>query len=129
MSDQSLNQTQFSVEEPLFEQPLQPKPAATPQPDGEGMPPKKKRSKLFVVGGVVGVFLIAGAIIAFIIMRQDDSMDPLLEETPQTQKKEYGPLQTRLNEIKEELEAADPRQEELPFPPIDTGLSVEPLER
>lgn len=127
MKDPTLNQTQFSQEKPLFEQRVESKPEAMPPASDLVENPRPRRSLIFVIGGIVLVVLIAALLILAIIFRsaEPEQISEELIETMQTESS--SPLQLRLNELKAELRTADPNQEELPFPPINRQLLIEPL--
>lgn len=130
MTDPKLNQTQFGSEGPLFERPVSPSAISQPT-ENELMAekPPKKLPLVFVIVGVVMVVLMAVILIFAILMRSAPPPPEEAELIMTEQTRNYGPLQQRLNDLKNELKAADPDQEELPFPPIDQNLSVEPLTR
>lgn len=119
-----LNQTQFSFEEPIFEDPTiyqEEKPVVEEVP-------KKSRKKLYLIIGI-GAFALLLILILFILIRmrggtqEDDPLrrDPVAPE-------DLGPLEQRIEESRQLLEDADPTKQDLSYPPINFSLRLDPKE-
>lgn len=119
----SLNQTQFSFEEPIFEDKavyIEEKPVKEPTEK-----PKSKK-KLFIVIAIIGILLILVSII-FIIIRMKNGTKTAIEEEPEViVVKELGPIQRRIEEARELLDLADPTKQDLAFPPVNIGIRLDP---
>lgn len=121
-----LNQTQFSFEEPIFENQavyMDDKP-----PEDLDKKPKSKK-KTFIIAGVVGFLLI----IVFLVIAQSMTKKNGVQEEPEEDvikvTKELGPLQKRIDDARELLDLADPTKQDLAFPPIDMKIRLDPEER
>jgi hypothetical protein len=113
------NQTQFAVEEPLMELPVEP--PAAPQPE---TPAKKTLPKwlLPVAAGVLVLFLIILAIAA-----RNRTQGPMENEPkpPATAAPVLSPMEQRLEATKALLRDANPTIQDLPFPPLDMKLKID----
>ena len=121
-----LNQTQFSFEEPIFENKavyMDDKP-----PEDLDKEPKNKK-KTFIIVGVVGFIII----ILFLVIAQSMTKKNGILEEPEEDvavvTKELGPLQKRIDDARELLDLADPTKQDLAFPPIDMKIRLDPKER
>ncbi len=119
------NQTHFGAEEPLFEPVWQPQPVVT-----EVAPTSpKNRKKLFLIGGVAVVIVL---VLLTSLMALSDRSGPLLtetESTPPPSSQTLSPLDTKIKDLKTELKAADPSEQELPFPPVQMTIFLDELPR
>jgi hypothetical protein len=127
-SKQPQDQTQFVLEEPLYEQEekINLEPADELQVNQTS--PVKNNKKLFF-----GLFLAIGAIILALILgliylKNNRQPSPTTTElTAQEQElidQKIDPFEQRLTEIKKELELVDSTQDELGFPPVDLSIKV-----
>lgn len=119
-----INQTQFSFEEPIFEDQMvyaEEKPLADPSQ-------KPKKSKKVVIFAIVGfVFFLILVILGIA------SMGNKTEENTETEPevvvtKELGPLQKRIEDARELLDLADPTKQDLSFPPVNMEIRLDPKE-
>jgi len=127
MKKYKIDQTKFSVEQPLFEQI-----GALPEPEfveQDVKPPLLKRRKV-VIGLVIGITLLVLLILLLIntIINRSKLVavpeaSPTIEET---RKVEVGPLLKRVEVVREELKEADPTKNELVFPTLDYSLRIDP---
>ncbi len=117
------DQTQFITESPLYVDPsVDSEPVLSPE---EIQKNKQKKIKLALTIILV-ISLIAVGVMAINNFRSQPQEEAATEEE-ETEISEVilGPFTQRLVEIKQELELADPNQEEFPFPPIDFEISLE----
>lgn len=122
--NQPLNQTQFSFEEPIFENPLQYEEEKPPIVEKS----KKSKKKLYISIGIVAtVFLLLILFVIFLRLRnKNDATEPLKRDPAIEQ--ELGPLQRRIEQSRFLLESADPTKEDLSFPPVNFDLRLDPKE-
>lgn len=113
------NQTEFSAVEPLFEKPpidpktLEPKPVS-----------KSQKIIFFAIGGVVIFFILITILV--VVMSRRQMLPDLLPEPTATPSAQLDPLRQQVNELRAELDAADPTKQELPFPPVNLDIFLEP---
>lgn len=120
-SDQLIdtNQTEFSSVEPLFERPpvdpktLEVKPA-----------PKSQKVLMAVIGAVIVVFILI--IILVIVMSRREMLPDILPEPSATPSTQLDPLRQQVHDLRAELEAADPTKQDLPFPPVNLDIFLDP---
>lgn len=120
-----INQTQFSFEEPIFENETvyrEDKPE-----DLEQKP--KSRKKLFIIIGVIGFIFIILLLVLVMAMRGRGSTQEVDEDTNPVVAKELGPIQQRIEDSRELLDIADPAKQDLAFPPVDLELRLDPKEK
>lgn len=121
----SINQTQFSFEEPIFENSAV---YAEEKPVEE--PTEKPQNKKKIIGiAVVGVVLILIAIIAIISSMRNKTEEVIETEPEAVVTKELGPLQKRIEDARELLDLADPSKQDLAFPPVNMGIRLDPKEK
>ncbi len=121
-----LNQTQFSFEEPIFEDKavyMEEKPAEEPTEK-----PKSKK-KLLIITAVAGIVLILVAILLIIIGMRNGNGAVTEEEPEVIVAEELGPLQRRIEDARELLDLADPTKQDLAFPPVNMGVRLDPKEK
>jgi len=126
MTTDELNQTQFISEDQIFSSSN----VAIPDPViEEKKEPEKKSNKkkiLFIVLGVV--FLLLFSLVMLLKMRKK----PVKQEDEVVNQKvseELTPMQQRIESLREDLEVADPTNQDLTFPPVDMGLRLDKVER
>lgn len=113
------DQTQFIAEEPLYEKPV---PVANPQQSEQPSKPKS-RLPLFIGAGAVVVLLM---IIALALAARRQPIAQPGEETSSEQvSPAMGPFKQQLSELNQQLQAADPTKEDLPFPPVDMHITLQ----
>lgn len=118
------NQTTFSWEEPLFEQT-----AAVSDPVAATAVPRKPwytKPLVLVIGGLSLLLVILLALVLILrpappqFVLPEPSASPFVSTVS-------DPLKLRIQQLKLELEEADPTKQDLPYPPIDPTLKLEPL--
>lgn len=120
-----IDQTRFATEEPLLEKPLVVE-SAVPAGEKPPLPSKKSKLKLALIG--VGLFIVLFAIILMIIrflMPADQR-----PSTQELEEVEQGAvvkteLERRVEEVRDELRAADPAKQDLPFPPVNMEIRLD----
>ena len=119
------NQTQFSQEGAVLEEQQE---ELLFEPTAEDGKPffKTKKGVLMIVGGLAFIFLVLVLVIASIIGNSNKKpIDQAQEQPPVQQQSSDDPLQQELNQLKSELEQADPSKRELPFPQIELEINLE----
>lgn len=121
------HQTQFTWEEPLFEETRGPAPiVAEPTVD---LPKKPWYKKPLVLA--LGFFMIVMTLLVISMMMtpppQEDVMAPEASAEPIVSLVS-DPLKLKIVQLKAELRAADPTNQELPFPPVSKILQLAPLQ-
>lgn len=120
-----INQTQFSFEEPIFENQavyMEDKPE---DPDQKAKDKKKK----IIIGAVLGILLIIIAILLLLVINRKPAETIQEEVANEVVTKELGPLQKRIEDARELLELADPSKQDLAFPPIDLEIRLDKKEK
>jgi hypothetical protein len=120
-----VNQTQFSLEEPIFED--------TEMYAGENEEEiakiqeviQKRKKKTFIILGVVALALtLLILMIVYLYNNNEILSDPDEEELVEVIP-ESDPIIERINAARLELEAADPTKQDLVFPPVNFQLRLE----
>ncbi len=127
MNKYKIDQTKFSVEQPLFEQigPL-------PEPEfveKEIKPPLLKRKKVVIGLIAVVTFLVLLVLLLINMVINSRKKVTVPEASPtigESRKVEVGPLLKRVEVAREELKEADPTKNELVFPTLDYSLRIDP---
>lgn len=121
----SLDQTAFSVEEPLYEGSHSPVKKSSKLTS----PVKKPNRWVFLALASTGMCIIVLGI-AMLTTRQDA---PVTQATPQPtvvpDTPELSRLEELLNEVEKDIENADPTDADLPFPPVETQIFISPPTR
>lgn len=120
-----INQTQFSFEEPIFENETV---YREDKPEDLEQKPKSKK-KLFIIIGVIGFIFIILLLVLVMAMRGRGSTQEVGEDTNPVVAKELGPIQQRIEDSRELLDIADPAKQDLAFPPVDLELRLDPKEK
>jgi hypothetical protein len=113
------NQTQFSVDEPILEKPVEPILEEVVVAKKKPLP----KYAYLIIGGVVFVLVI---LILAIINRPKETIvdEPEIVPTP-TMTQELSPIEKKLKVAEDRLEDANPTTEKYPFPPINTELRID----
>lgn len=123
------DQTQFGAESLLYDDPgLDPNLAESTPESRVLVKSLKNLSPLMKVGIAVGSLAVLSALMVLIVSlvgNQDQSGQSASTPTPTENRAIKDPLRQRLTELEKELEAADPAQENQPFPPVDMDLGVD----
>lgn len=124
--ESSINQTQFSFEEPFFEDvtvPVDPKQAAAEAPSQKGS------KKLLIVIGLSGFLVLIFGVLVLVYFSRGKQIDEQQEEKLVEQTTTSNPFQERITTAREELKDADPTKQDLSYPPIDMVLRLDPKPR
>jgi hypothetical protein len=117
------DQTRFYSQEPIQEH--------VAFPDDPHPEPKKpilspRRKKILIGVGIALAVVVGSIIFALILMRAKPAAEaPDSGVIPVVTDPNLSPLQTRVVELRSELEAADPSTDELPLPPLNLNLRLE----
>lgn len=123
--NQSINQTQFSFEEPIFENQAS---YSEEKPVDENLDKKKgKKKRLILVG--IGIFIVLLSLIILLARNGNGMIEEIIEPPMQEVPRELSPLQLRIEDARELLELADPSKQDLAFPPVDLNLRLDPKVR
>lgn len=123
--EQRINQTQFSFEEPIFEDQAV---YMGETPEEKEVKPKSKRNLIFI--GIVGFILFLLLIVVLLFASRNNKTDEVIEdENIVVVTKEMGPLQKRIEDARELLDTADPTKQDLSFPPLDMDIRLDPKTR
>lgn len=125
------DQTQFSLEEPLFENvaPLPPEPEK-PKEYTPKIPWYKQRK--LVILAIVGVSILVLLILYLISIIVAASRAPVVskpEEVLPVEQRPESQLLQRIKITRDELNEADPNQQQLVFPAVDMDLRLDPQQR
>lgn len=121
----SINQTQFSFEEPIFEDSA----VYTEEKPLEEPTEKPKKNKKLIVIAIAGIVLILISVIVLISSMRNKTVEVVETEPEAVVTKELGPLQKRIEDARELLDLADPSKQDLAFPPVNMGIRLDPKEK
>lgn len=118
------NQTRFGEEEPLFERSSLPPVPADEMAAAPKHIPLWRQKKVFVVGAI---FVVLFMILSLISLSQPQrGIQQILQvQTTPSPRPQQTALQTRLTEVKQDLNNADPSKLDLPYPPIDKTIEID----
>lgn len=119
-----INQTQFSFEEPIFENEA----TYSEKPLAEVTDKPKSKKKLFIFV-IVGFFIVVFFLVILLVRNGKPSPEELAAEPASIPMKELGPLQQRIQDARDLLNLADPTKQDLTFPPVDLNIRLDPRER
>jgi hypothetical protein len=125
MTDYNIDQTQFAAEEPLFEQPVKieaPQPTEAPKVEPSS---KKSTKRIAIVGGLLFFILLIIILLAAALRKPSAPTEEEAEFTSEEEQRIMGPFSQRISELENQLELADPSQEDLPFPPVDMEIKLD----
>jgi hypothetical protein len=125
---ESTNQTQFSAEQPFFEQPI-----GLPQEERVVKPVvpffKRRKTIILIITTITVILLLILFVINLIVERNRRLGKPsdviIATPTPVT----ANNLQLEVEQLKQEWKAADPTQLELQPPAIDYAIRLDPTVR
>jgi hypothetical protein len=119
------NQTQFSSEEPLYEKVASPL-ADTPaeQEHQAKLEKQRKRVMFMVISASVVLFFIVGALVLLVPKRMPIQRQARTTPSPKTQAQKTD-LDLKLDQVELNLKNSDPSKIDLPFPPVDMGITLE----
>lgn len=123
--NQSINQTQFSFEEPIFENQAS---YSEEKPIDENLDKKKGKKKRLILLGI-GIFIVLLSLIILLARNGNGMIEEIIEPPMQEVPRELSPLQLRIEDARELLELADPSKQDLAFPPVDLNLRLDPKVR
>lgn len=118
---ENYDQTQFVTEEPLYEQSSK---AVVPPANLDVVTPKPKRPPLLLILGGVALLSMVVAI-SLIVMRKAAPPTTVPTESIEQTMPEMDPFKKQLTDLGDQLQAADPTKDELPFPPVDMHIQLE----
>jgi|GEM_PF-1737337 len=119
------NQTQFSAEEPLFENP----PSFVEEKDPALVAAEQKKNaktKKFLIAGVI-VF-VGLIVVSALLMKPQQRRSLLTGQAPETQTQTQArtdELKKRLDEVNQDFQAADPSKSDLPIPPVEMNIYID----
>lgn len=117
-----VNQTHFSYEEPLFEQP-----PVLPSEADETIPPtvwyRTRKGMLLIAGGVIIGLLLLLSVLVYLAPKNPGVDSDLFAPVP-SPSPSLTPNQVKIMELGTELDAADPAKQEFPFPPVMMDITL-----
>lgn len=122
---ESINQTQFSFEEPIFENPTE-IPVEPKIDDGQS---KNKKKMIAIIGGFFGLLCI---ILLVILTRPAQEIAPeVVEDLPQevVAIDNTDPIFKGIQSLRAELSKQDPTKRDLSFPPVNLEIWLDPKPR
>jgi len=130
MTNQDQNQTHFAETSPVFESV-----GSTPAAPNEMVETKvaKNKSKLPLVFGVASVVLVVFFVALLLMIKQ--TMDNGQMNGGDNQDQSYqdngdvDPLLEEIYELDDQLQTSDPTIDEIPLPPVDLELRLDPKKR
>ncbi|NCS98062.1 MAG: hypothetical protein GW762_05735 [Candidatus Pacebacteria bacterium] len=126
MTEFDTNQTQFSADQPLFQDVTIPEIAVKHEEETEVKPNPKK--KFIVIGAGIFGFLFLLLILLVVTRKKPEAEEVLVAlPSPSPVIADNNPLRLRVENLKEELDAADPANQLLVFPPINMELYLDKI--
>lgn len=124
MNQTKYNQTQFSLEEPFFQnsEPVQPKMPENPQP--VPVAPQSNMKRNLIAGGVL-FFVFFLFLVVLLLGRGKGTIELPLPSSAPNQPGEVTELQLQVENYQESLEGIDPTKQTLVFPPVNMKLRLE----
>lgn len=127
MTEYDTNQTQFSQDQPLFQNVSVPE---MPQPKVEETPATANpRKKLIFIG--IGVFVFLFLLLLLVILtRRPAEQARIIEASPSPSPviSADNPLKARVDNLQAELDAADPADQMLVIPPVNMDIYLDPIQ-
>jgi len=122
---EDINQTNFAFEEPIFsdtnvELPVEEKLV-------EPVDPKNTKKKKIIIGVTV-FFVFLLILIVMVKLKKKPKIETAPEE-PAKVMKDLSPLEERIENVRLELDAADPANQDLTFPPVNMKLRLDEKKR
>lgn len=115
-------QTTFAEEQPLFD--------SSRTVNGIAQISKKKNTRFIVIGALVGAFLLIFVFALFTMKKQlPVSVQPTPTPIAEQQTASQSAMQKTLNLLHEDVLRADPRTNDLPFPPVNFELYIQPKQQ
>lgn len=131
MQNLDQNQTQFSELTPIVESGNLP--VAQSAVGEPVVVPAKPKSKKLVLVGVIGLILIVVFIFLLILIKMSLNGGQLTEEQQQQQRQNgngvVNPLLEEIYDLDDQLLSSDPKVDEVPLPPVDMGLRLDPAKK
>ncbi len=119
------NQTQFSAEEPLFEEP----PSFVEEKDPALVAAEQKKNartkKILFIAAAIFIGLI---VISVFLMKPQQRRRLLTGKTAETSAQTQArtdELKKRLDEVNQDFQAADPSKSDLPIPPVEMNIYID----
>jgi hypothetical protein len=127
------NQTKFSYEKPFFEEiaPLPTEDSPSPEP----MQQKgiigwiRTHTVLAAVGVTLLVLLLVLLVLAALFSPRNTMVPTDTNEVVTDTPKQLSPLEQKVQNLKSELNQADPTRGQEPFPPVDLDIRLDKSER
>lgn len=128
MTEYDTNQTQFSQDQPIFQDVVVPEMQKPPEETGETT--KQSSKKKLLIAGIAGFVLLFIVLLVFIVTRRPMEQTQILEASPSPSPviSADNPLKQRVDNLQTELDAADPADQMLVFPPIDMDIFLDPIQ-
>lgn len=127
-NDATINQTQFSFEEPMRETGRPNFPEKKSVLDESNQPDKKnKKLPMFLLFAGIGLLLVVLGVAAMFMQPRQVAQE-ITEETISTDGSKpivRDPILTRLDNASVELKNADPAKQDLVFPPVNMNIQLD----
>ncbi len=125
MTNDELNQTQFMAEEQIFadNNVMMPDPVV----EVKEKPSKKSKKKIAIIVGLVIFFLLL--ILLLLLKMKKKPIKQTEDLVKEVVNEELTPMQEKIKDLQDDLEVADPSNQNLTFPPVDLELRLDKVER
>lgn len=127
-NDATINQTQFSFEEPMREtgRPNFPEKKSVIDESNQSDKKNKKLPMFLLFAGIGLLLVVLGVAAIFMQPRQTNQVVTEQEEKPTSGKPVVrDPILTRLDNASVELKNADPAKQDLVFPPVNMNIQLD----
>ncbi len=117
----SQDQTKFTQEEPLFEQPDSPELVV-----GEAQKTTKSANRLILIGGgLLVVLMLLVIVVAALSQRPAKTSQVVASPSPSPVVLDETELARRVTQLKSDLTSADPTKQDLIFPPVNMDIRLD----
>ncbi|CAN5281102.1 hypothetical protein BH10PAT2_BH10PAT2_4290 [soil metagenome] len=129
-TEELTNQTLFSNQEPLLQSGDSLASRVAEEKTPEQVAADKKKKKLAKIVGAVGAILFILTIVLLLLMPKKNIAQLKASPTPSPKSTiARTEFQARLDELSDDLDAADPSKLNLTVPPVDMNLTLDPIPR
>ncbi|PWU22500.1 hypothetical protein C5B42_05795 [Candidatus Cerribacteria bacterium 'Amazon FNV 2010 28 9'] len=124
MSDENFDQTSFVDHTSLSAEATLPT-DVHPRIEEKVVTPKKKLNPIFIIVSIlVGVVLLSLVLAVFTTSSSTSQLQPTPSAIPSSSPGVVGPMQATINQLKKNVQYADPQNNDLPFPPVNFSLHL-----
>lgn len=125
MTEYDTNQTQFAENQPLFQSVSVPEVATHHEDDAAQKKPSQKKKIIFIVSIVFGLIFLLLFLVLLLPKKPAEVSQVVASPSPSPVISADNPLRARVENLQTELDAADPQNQSLVFPPINMNIFLD----